>query len=90
MEDSLYYLIVGLRWEEVAALSQIVVKAIFLVSKLDLPDAHSEAISHWLIDGDGVDFPGLNYFLTYGEKVLSSNPCPSILDLFQPPVDRRV
>ena len=61
-----------------AVLSQVVVKALFLVSKLDLPDAYSEAIFHFLLDGDGTDFPGLNFYLTYGEKVSSmyilSNP----------------
>ncbi len=66
------------RWEEVAVLSQVVVKALFLVSKLDLPDAFCEAFFHFLLDGDGADFPGLNFYLTYGEKVSSihilSNP----------------
>lgn len=57
-------------------LSQVVVKALFFVSKLDLPDAYSEAISKWLIDGDGADFPGLNFYLTFGEKVFIFLSCP--------------
>ena len=57
------------RWEEVAAFSQVVVKALRVVSELKLSDAQSEYISFWLIDGDGVDFPGLSHFFSYGEKV---------------------
>ena len=67
------------RWEEVADLSQVVVKALFLVSKLDLPDAYCEAIFHFLLDGDGADFPGLNFYLTFGEKVSSFYLVPSLL-----------
>ena len=59
----------SLRWEEVAAFSQVVVKALRVVSELKLSDAQSEYISLWLIDGDGVDFPGLSHFFSYGEKV---------------------
>ena len=66
--------VVWCRWEEVAAFSQVVVKSLRLVSELDLPDAHSEFIASWHIEGDGVDFPGLNFFLAYGEKVSDSHP----------------
>jgi len=63
------------RWEEAAAFSQIVVKSLHLISVLDLPDTHSEFIYcniyALLIEGDGVEFPGLNFFLAYGEKVPS-------------------
>ena len=71
-------MVVWCRWEEVAAFSQVVVKSLRLVSELDLPDAHSEFISSWLIEGDGVDFPGLNFFLAYGEKVSYSLHLPSL------------
>ena len=64
-------LICWYRWEEVAVLSQVVVTSLRLVSELDLPDAQSEFISSWLVEGDGVDFPGLNFFLVFGEKVPS-------------------
>ena len=52
-----------------AAFSQVVVKALSVVSELKLSDAQCEHISLWLIDGDGVDFPGLSFFFNYGEKV---------------------
>lgn len=54
------------RWEEVAALSQVLVGAICIASKCS--DIDEEA-AVWFVDGDGVDFPGLTYFLAYGEKV---------------------
>ena len=66
-----------------AAFSQVVVKALRIVSELKLSDAQSENVSLWLIDGDGVDFPGLSHFFNYGEKVpICYYPFPTVAYLF--------
>ena len=55
-------------------MGQVVAEAIRVVAALQLDDTRSEAISLWLVEGDGVDFPGFNHFLAYGEKVIPSFP----------------
>jgi hypothetical protein len=52
-------------------MGQVVAEAMRVVAALQLEDSRAEAISRWLVEGDGVDFPGFKHFLAYGEKVNS-------------------